>query len=66
VVQLPRRGSCVCAGCRRVVSRVATLALDFPGGEWVYVCWPCYAGEPLVKCGDVVLRWTGEGWLGAE
>jgi hypothetical protein len=66
VVALPRRGSCVCAGCGRIVAWVATVALDLPDGSWAYVCWPCYVGEPLVRSGDVRLRWTGEGWLIAE
>jgi hypothetical protein len=66
VVALPRRGACVCAGCRRIVARAATVTLDLPDGSWVYVCWPCYVGEPLVRWGDVLLRWTGEGWMVAE
>jgi hypothetical protein len=66
VVALPRRKFHVCGGCRRIVPEVATVALDLPDGGYVYVCWPCYAGEPLVAWGEVLIRWTGEGWLSAE
>ncbi len=66
VIGLPRRKVCVCGGCRRIVREVATVALTLPDGATVSVCWFCYVGEPLVKWGDVVIRWTGEGWVSAE
>jgi hypothetical protein len=66
VVALPRRKFCVCGGCRRVVPEVATVTLDLPNGGYVYVCWQCYMGEPLLFLGGVELRWTGECWVIAE
>ncbi len=66
VVALPRRKFCVCGGCRCIVPEVATVALYLPDGVSMSVCWPCYMGEPLVKWGGVLLRWTGEGWLIVE
>jgi hypothetical protein len=62
IVALPRVAMYLCAGCRRIVPVGSTVALDLPGGAWVIVCTPCYAGEPVGGWRGSPFRWDGEGW----